>query len=107
LGGLNEYGVAAYKTTDDFAQREVAFLLAIGGIKPECGKSLGRDVTLTQLRRDFAAVFLGAGLEGVNALALEGEEMEGVEDAVAYIARLRQASDLSTLPVGRQVVLIG
>ena len=28
-------------------------------------------------------------------------------DAVDYIARLRQAKDLSTLPVGRRVVVIG
>ena len=31
-GGLNEYGIAAYKTVDDFAQREVDYILAIGGI---------------------------------------------------------------------------
>jgi glutamate synthase (NADPH/NADH) small chain len=33
--------------------------------------------------------------------------MQGVEDAVAYIARLRQAADKSTLPVGRKIVVIG
>jgi glutamate synthase (NADPH/NADH) small chain len=33
--------------------------------------------------------------------------MDGVEDAVAYIARLRQAPDLARLPVGRKVVVIG
>ncbi len=91
LGGLNEYGVAAYKVAGDFAQREVEFILSLGGIEAQCGKALGRDVTLTQLRRDFAAVFLGMGLAGVNALQAEGEQLAGVEDAVAYIARLRQA----------------
>jgi dihydropyrimidine dehydrogenase (NAD+) subunit PreT len=107
LGGLNEYGVAAYKVANDFAQREVAFILSLGGIEAQCGKALGRDVTLTQLRQDFDAVFLGMGLAGVNALQAEGEALRGVEDAVAYIARLRQAADKSTLPVGRRVVVIG
>ena len=32
-GGLNEYGIAAYKTVDDFAQREVEWLYSIGGIE--------------------------------------------------------------------------
>ena len=36
-GGLNEYGLATYKTTDDFAQREVDWLLSIGGIEIRCG----------------------------------------------------------------------
>ncbi len=107
LGGLNEFGIAAYKTTENFAQTEVDFVLSIGGIAVECGKALGRDITLEGLRRDHDAVFLGMGLAGVNALRTEGEDLAGVIDAVAYIAELRQASDLASLPVGRKVVVIG
>lgn len=106
-GGLNEYGIAAYKTTDDFAQAEVEFVLGIGGITLETGKALGRDVTLSQLRNDYDAVFLGAGLGGVNALGLSGEDADGVMDAVSYIEDLRQADELGTLPVGRKIVVIG
>jgi glutamate synthase (NADPH/NADH) small chain len=106
-GGLNEYGIAAYKTPDGFAQAEVDFVLSIGGVTVENGKSLGRELSLAQLRRDYAAVFLAIGLGGVNALGLPEEESPGVEDAVDYIASLRQASDLSTLPVGRRVVVVG
>jgi dihydropyrimidine dehydrogenase (NAD+) subunit PreT len=105
-GGLNEYGIAAYKVPQ-FAQREVDWLLSIGGIELRCGVALGRDVTLTQLRRDFDAVFLGLGLGGVNALGLEGEGLRGVRNAVEFIAELRQCADLPTLPVGRRVVVIG
>ncbi len=107
LGGLNEYGIAAYKTVEDFAQREVDYILAIGGITVRSGQRLGKEVTLAQLRDDFDAVFLGIGLGAVNALGLEQEELEGVEDAVAYIADLRQARDKSSLAVGRRVVVIG
>jgi glutamate synthase (NADPH/NADH) small chain len=108
LGGLNEYGIAAYKTVNDFAQKEVEFLLSIGGIKVKAGQALGRDITLDQLRRDHDAVFLGLGLSGVNALGLDGEEqLSGVLDAVGYIADLRQAKDKGALRVGRKVVVIG
>lgn len=107
LGGLNEYGIAAYKSVDNFAQAEVDFVLAVGGITVETGKVLGRDVTLSGLRADFDAVFLGMGLGGVNALRSEGEDLDGVLDAVDYIAELRQAQDLATLPVGRRIVVIG
>ncbi|MDZ7712747.1 MAG: NAD(P)-dependent oxidoreductase [Rhodovibrio sp.] len=106
-GGLNEYGIAAYKTVDDFAQRELAYILDVGGIRLETGKALGREVQLADLRRDYDAVFLGLGLSGVNALGVDGEELAGALDAVDYIAELRQARDLSALPVGRRVVVIG
>ncbi len=106
-GGLNEYGIAAYKLADDFARREVAFVLAIGGITLHSGKALGRDVSLADLRRDHDAVFLGLGLGGVRALGIEGEALGGVVNAVDYIAELRQADDLARLPVGRRVIVIG
>ena len=106
-GGLNEYGIAAYKTVDGFAEREVAWLLEIGGIRLEQGRALGRDVTLEELRADHDAVFLGMGLGAVNALGLDGEDREGVDDAVDFIAELRQAEDLASLPIGRDVVVIG
>lgn len=105
-GGLNEYGIAAYKTPNGFAQAEVDWLLAIGGIVVEYGKALGPDLTVEQLRDDFDAVFLGFGLPGVNALSLPGAELENVTDAVDFIAGLRQA-EKGDVAVGRNVVVIG
>jgi glutamate synthase (NADPH/NADH) small chain len=108
LGGLNEFGIAAYKSTDDFAQREVKFVLAIGGITVKTGHALGQNLNIATVRQTFDAVFVGTGLTGVNKLGLNGEEpLSGVVDAVKYIAELRQAKDLSNLPVGRNVVVIG
>ena len=106
-GGLNEFGIAAYKSTDDFASKEVDWLLQIGGIEIEHGKKLGADVSLAELQSEYDAVFLGMGLGGVNGLGLDGDDKDGIADAVDFIADLRQASDLSTVPVGRDVVVIG
>lgn len=106
-GGLNEYGVAAYKMTDSFAAREVEFILGIGGITIECGKALSRDVTIEALRRDFNAVFLAIGQSAVKALGIAGEERGGVRDAVDFIAELRQSADLSAVRVGREVIVVG
>ena len=107
LGGLNEYGIAAYKTVNDFAAREVEYILGIGGIEVRAGVGLGKDVSLAELRQGYDAVFLGFGLAGVNALGLENEMIEGVVNAVDYIAALRQAPDKASLPVGRRVLVIG
>ncbi len=84
-GGLNEYGIAAYKTVEDFAQREIEWLYSIGGI---------------ELRKQYDAVFIAMGLAGVRELALEGESLQGV-------MKVRQADDLASVPVRRRVVVIG
>ncbi|PSL20133.1 NAD(P)-dependent oxidoreductase [Shimia abyssi] len=106
-GGLNEFGIAAYKSVDSFATREVDWLMQIGGITLETGKRLGGGLSLDQLKADFDAVFLGIGLGGVNALGVDGEDKDGIEAAVDFIADLRQSDDLTTLPIGRDVVVIG
>ncbi len=106
-GGLNEYGIAAYKTPGGFAQDEVDWLLKIGGITLKHEMALGQGVTLAALQADCDAVFLAMGLGGVNALGVEGEDKHGVTDAVDFIAELRQAADVAALPIGRDVVVIG
>ncbi|WP_298679875.1 NAD(P)-dependent oxidoreductase [uncultured Lentibacter sp.] len=106
-GGLNEFGIAAYKSVDDFAQKELEWLLSVGGITIEYGKTVGEDISLVSLREDFDAVFFGMGLAGVNALSCEGEELDSVINAVDFISDIRQAADLSQLAVGRHVVVIG
>jgi len=106
-GGLNEYGIASYKAPGDFAQAEIDYILSVGGIDVVNGQMLGRDFTLDSLLADHDGVFLALGLAGVNALRAEGEAAAGVDDAVDFIAALRQADDLSTLPIGRRVVVIG
>ena len=106
-GGLNEYGIAAYKTIDDFAQREVEYILSIGGIELKNQQSLGDDFQLHDLRDAYDAVFIGLGLGSTNSLGLDNESLAGVESAIEYIAELRQADDLGKLPVGRHVVVVG
>ncbi|MBY8974573.1 NAD(P)-dependent oxidoreductase [Rhodobacteraceae bacterium NNCM2] len=105
-GGLNEYGIAAYKTVDDFAAREVDWLLGIGGIALLTGQRLGGNLTLDHLQGRHDAVVLAIGLGAVNALGVAGEDLPGVEDAVDFIARVRQ-EPREAIPVGRDVVVIG
>jgi glutamate synthase (NADPH/NADH) small chain len=106
-GGLNEYGIAKYKLTDDFAQREVDFLLSIGGISILHGRALGLNLHLHELQAQYDAVFLAIGLGASRQLGLTGEDAPGLMAAVDYIAALRQASDLSRLPVPRRAIVIG
>ena len=106
-GGLNEYGLASYKTPDNFAQKEIAWLLDIGGITIQNNWRITTTAQFDALRKDFDALFLGMGLASTHQLGVPGEDLNGVQDAVDFIATLRQTDDLSTLPVGRRVVVIG
>jgi glutamate synthase (NADPH/NADH) small chain len=106
-GGLNEYGLAAYKMAGGYAQAELAWLLGIGGITLQLDWQLQTAAQLQALRDGHDAVFLAVGLSRTPRLGVPGEALAGVRDAVDFIAELRQARDLAALPVGRRVVVIG
>jgi len=106
-GGLNEYGLATYKMADDFAQAEIDWLLAIGGITLELGWRLDSVARLDALRAAYDAVYLAVGLTRTHTLGIPGEHLAGVRDAIDFIAELRSAPDPAALPIGRRVVVIG
>ncbi|WP_062269399.1 NAD(P)-dependent oxidoreductase [Endozoicomonas arenosclerae] len=106
-GGLNEYGIAAYKLVDNYAQQEISFILEIGGITLETGRRLNLDHQLADLAIQYDAVFLGIGLGLTKTLGLPEEQCEGVQDALEAIEAIRQTRNLSELPVSSKVVVIG
>ncbi|MDA7087568.1 NAD(P)-dependent oxidoreductase [Pseudomonas sp. SA3-5] len=106
-GGLNEYGIAKYKLVDDFAQRELAFLLQIGGIEIRHGHKLGDDLSLSELHQQFDSVFLGIGLAASKRLGLADDAAPGLLAATDYIRELRQTDDLSQLPLARRCIVLG
>ncbi|AMK31771.1 NAD(P)-dependent oxidoreductase [Pseudomonas mosselii] len=106
-GGLNEYGIARYKLVDDYAQREVEFLLGIGGIEIRHGQRLGANLSLGELHAQHDAVFLGLGLDAVRQLGLADEDAPGLLAATTYIRELRQADDLTQLPLADRCLVLG
>lgn len=105
VGGLNTTGVAPYKMKADRSAEEVEWILSIGGIEVKTGVEIGRDVTFADLARSHDAVFVGFGLGPDSRLAVEGETLEGVEGAVAFIERFKLGPvDLSGV---RRAVVIG
>ncbi len=103
-GGLNTTGVAEYKMTAEFSQREVGWLVE-AGVKIKSGVRVGVDISLAELERQFDAVFIGVGLGNVGKLGVPGDELDGVTEAIAFIEALKL--DRAHARVGRRVVVIG
>ncbi|NNB57656.1 NAD(P)-dependent oxidoreductase [Pseudomonas fragi] len=106
-GGLNEYGIAKYKLVDDFAQREVDFVLQVGGIEVRHGQRLGDNLSLSELHAQFDSVFLGLGLAASRHLGLPHEDAPGLLAATDYIRELRQSDDLTQLPLAERCIVLG
>ena len=105
-GGLMTYGIAAYKVTPQFCEDEVNYILSIGGIEVKYNQELGKDITLSQLKKEYDAVYLGIGVGVARQLEIPGEKLEGVVDAISFIYDIR-SKGYSSVPVGDKVAVIG
>lgn len=105
-GGLMTYGIAAYKVTPQFCEDEVNYILGIGGIEIKYNQELGKNISLTDLQKDFDAVYLGIGVGLARQLEIPGEELAGVEDAIRFIYDIRNKG-FENVPIGERVAVIG
>jgi dihydropyrimidine dehydrogenase (NAD+) subunit PreT len=112
-GGLNMYGVAPYKFNNEAATKEVAYISSIGfeirtGVRVlvEGSQNVGNTyVLLSDLEKEYDAIFLAIGLGKSHRPGLPGEELQGVHGAAEFIYNLR-AQNLN-VPVGRRVIVVG
>ena len=105
-GGLMTYGIAAYKVTPQFCEDEVNYITSLGGIHIQYNKELGKNLTLSELQRDYDAVYLGIGVGVARQLDIPGETLDGVVDAIQFIYDLR-SKGYPAVPVGDKVAVIG
>ena len=104
-GGLNTYGIAAYKLRAADSLREVEMVRGLG-VEFRQGAEVGRDVTFAQLEKEYDSVFIGVGLGETWDLELPGQNLSGVFGAIEFI----EATKVKSFPeveVGRRVACIG
>jgi dihydropyrimidine dehydrogenase (NAD+) subunit PreT len=104
-GGLNTYGIAAYKARAADAIREVDLVKQLG-VKFRQKTEVGRDISFADLEKQFDAIFLGVGLGETWALNLPGEDLHGVYGAIEFI-EMTKVQPFEEVEVGRRVACIG
>jgi glutamate synthase (NADPH/NADH) small chain len=104
-GGLNTYGIAAYKTRAEDSLREVDLVRQLG-VEFRQGVEAGRDVSFADLEKQYDAIFLGLGLGETWDLGIPGEDLPGVYGAIEFIAQTKTRK-FPEVDVGRRVACIG
>lgn len=110
-GGLSTYGIVVMREPIQVALDEVAFIQQLGvDVKTE--HEVGRDISVDTLLADFDAVFIGVGMGTVPPLGIPGEDLDGVIDALPFIAQTKLAEkqgleQLSQLPIADSIAVIG
>lgn len=102
-GGMLVQAIPSYRLPRETLAREIRMIESLG-VEIQTGRTLGTDFTLEDLKEEYEAVFLGVGAPDGIALSLPGAESENVVEAMSF---LRQYNIRGSVPVGREVVVIG
>ena len=104
-GGLNTYGIAAYKMRAQDVQKEVEMVRALG-VEIRSNIAVGRDINIAQLEREFDAIFLGIGLGATDDLQIPGEELQGCRDAISFIEETK-SKNFTDVQIAKRIAVIG
>jgi len=104
-GGLNTYGIAAYKMRAHDVAREIEMVRSLG-VEIRSGVSIGKDVTVDNLERDYDAIFIGVGLGETEDLRIPGEDLADCRDALSFIEETKSKS-FDQVQVAKRVAVIG
>lgn len=101
LGGLLYHGIPKFRLNKELVSKVIKQILDLG-IEVKTNVSLGKDISLKELEKEYDAVFLGLGANVSKMMGLSGEELNGVYGANELLENLVQVDYTS-----KRVVVIG
>ncbi|MBB3905921.1 NAD(P)-dependent oxidoreductase [Anoxybacteroides rupiense] len=104
-GGLNTYGIVSFRLPQRVPLWEVHQVKRLG-VDIRTNTKVGKDITANEILESYDAVVLAAGMGTVPMLGIEGEDLEGVYDAIELIKETK-TKPLTDRLVGKKVIVIG
>ncbi len=103
-GGMLVQAIPAYRLPRELVAREIRMIESIG-VEIQTQKALGKQFTLQSLRGEgYEAVCIALGAPDGVMLKIEGSDAPNVVEAMSF---LREYNIRGSVPVGKQVVVIG
>ncbi len=91
-GGMLTYGIPSYKLEKDVIDAEIEIMREMG-VEIKTGVEVGKDVTLSELRKQgYKAFYIAIGCQGGRYPGVEGERAEGTETAIEFLKRANTGS---------------
>lgn len=104
LGGMLRYGIPNYRLPKERLDDDIQAILDTG-VKVDCGKAIGKDYSIVDLKEKYDAVLITIGASTDKKLGLEGEDAKGVISAVQFLRNVGHGTQESL--EGKEVAVIG
>ncbi len=88
-GGLLMYGIPGFKLDKTTVDRRINWLLE-AGMKLHTNCEIGKDKSISDLEKDFDAIFLGIGSTASNKVKIDGEDSSNVYFAIDFLTGIQK-----------------
>ncbi|MFC4100610.1 NAD(P)-dependent oxidoreductase [Paenibacillus xanthanilyticus] len=105
-GGLDTHGIVSFRLPQSISLWEVEQVEKLG-VDIRTGVKVGDDVPAELLLDSYDAVVLAAGMGDVPPLGIEGEDLDGVYDAIHLVESTKSADQPQPAFAGARVAVIG
>ena len=102
-GGMMRYGIPSYRVPEDRLDKDLKIILDLG-VLFKGGLSIGRDLTLDQVKKEHDAVFIAAGAASSAKIPLEGCDKTGVLWGWEFLRDVALGKDVQ---IGTHVAVVG
>lgn len=103
-GGVLTYGITPSRLPQEVVDHDVKMVEDLG-VKFVFNTKVGKDVKVEDLQKEYAAIFVGAGLWQAKLPEVPGTDKAGVVTAVDFLKAARTSG--GTYNPGKKVVVIG
>ncbi|MDR4886858.1 NAD(P)-dependent oxidoreductase [Fredinandcohnia sp. QZ13] len=104
-GGLNTYGIVSFRLPQEISYWEVKQVESLD-VKIRTNTRVGEDISVDEILENFDAVILAIGMSKVPSLGIDGEELEGVYDAIEFVKETK-TKPITDRFLGSRVVVVG
>lgn len=103
-GGMLRQCIPEFRLPKKLVDAEINHIRDLG-VEIQTNTKIGRDFDINELwNQGFNAIFISVGAHKTRKLGIEGEELEGVFDALDF---LRQTNSNEQVKIGQRVAIIG
>lgn len=102
-GGMMRYGIPEYRLPYDALDKDIDYIKSLG-VEIRCNVTVGKDITLEELHKQYDAVFAGTGLHLGRSTRVPGTDHPNVYQAVDL---LRDVTMGKEIPAAQSIVVIG
>lgn len=104
-GGLNTYGIVSFRLPKEVSFWEVKQVESVD-VKIKTNTKVGVDISVQEILENYDVIVLAIGMSSVPNLGIEGEDLQGVFDAIEFVKQTK-TSPITNEFLGKKVVVIG